>query len=748
MGKQSRKSDVLKPVSSSNPADSSEPVESLKPFETIAIAMSGGGFRASAYNLGVLSYLNRARYKAPLEATEKSLLKRVSFLSSASGGTIPAALYAAMNRDVESFTFDKFYNKLYKILEGQTQLEKALEILNDRKNWYYSDDKEVINERNLINAFAKVYDGKDFFDKMTFRIFVDSKYQKAKNEKAHIDEICFNTTELNNGLVFRFQSDGNPATEEHVGNELVYFDKAFYDSTLSKVKLADILAASSCFPGGFEPFMFPQDFSYENKRAKQSPKKTFFASLISWVKETIPYEEEEPLPDSERLTITELIHSIKANYDFLSLDEIKKPKEFGLVDGGVSDNQGLKSLMDADTRRREYQKKGLTKLRPFDLMIISDVDTFMAEPYVSPEENKGQSGFFKEFMSIKFLSWGISILGVLGLLGFANTFYTLIHKPISWVSVPIFIVIILLFLSLRFLEKTIFLWGFGVIIGFIASLNMLFPTISWGEVFALSSVLPLLVFSGMLGYVHYLFVTTMNTQTKGFDTWGRMIKKLKNFFFGIPITSVLRMISARRKSILQLTNDLFMKHIRDEYYFDFFMKKEWRSRRVSNMIYDLSAAYVDVVKKYIEDDNQDSFIDSPKSVYDGLRNGFTFFVELKKFMSKKSPSKPSECHNFNDVLALGKIQIHSETARKMPTTLWFDDQHMKDKMREKLIACGQYTTCHNLLVYTYKLEMRTQSKDNGLFVWETYEKSILDLRKQLWTDWMRFQEDPEFMLKS
>jgi hypothetical protein len=260
-------------------------------------------------------------------------------------------------------------------------------------------------------------------------------------------------------------------------------------------------------------------------------------------------------------------------------------------------------------------------------------------------------------------------------------------------------------------------------------------------------------------------LSLINIETKGYETWGRMIKKLKNFFFGIPVSSLQRMIEARKKSVFQLTNDLFMKHIRDEYYFDFFTNEQWGSRRMTNMIYDLSASYIVVVKKYIKEAKerdptygnsnvenpvkQDStpmkenpLKENPKSVYDGLRNGFKYFIKLSNFITESHPKD----HSFDDLLAKGKIQGHAEEARKMPTTLWFDDQQMKDGMREKLIACGQYTTCNNLLVYTYKIEQR--AKEDKLFVWKDYKTGILDLRKQLWADWMRFQEDPEFMLKS
>lgn len=60
---------------------------SIVPFNEIALALSGGGFRAASYSLGCLSYLHRVIYQ------DQPLLKRVKFISSASGGSITNLFY-------------------------------------------------------------------------------------------------------------------------------------------------------------------------------------------------------------------------------------------------------------------------------------------------------------------------------------------------------------------------------------------------------------------------------------------------------------------------------------------------------------------------------------------------------------------------------------------------------------------------------------------------------------------------------
>ena len=106
------------------------------------------------------------------------------------------------------------------------------------------------------------------------------------------------------------------------------------NDALKEIRLADIIAASSCFPGGFEPIAFPDDF----------------------------------------------IHG--ACKELINLKEEKFPIPIDLMDGGIYDNQGIDSIVNAQERREGYQElteKGKVKsknyLMPFDLIIVSDVSS-------------------------------------------------------------------------------------------------------------------------------------------------------------------------------------------------------------------------------------------------------------------------------------------------------------------------------------------------------------------------------------
>ena len=58
------------------------------PFEKIALSLSGGGYRAAAFHLGSMAYLDHAKFDGI------SLLENVKIISTVSGGTITGVFYA------------------------------------------------------------------------------------------------------------------------------------------------------------------------------------------------------------------------------------------------------------------------------------------------------------------------------------------------------------------------------------------------------------------------------------------------------------------------------------------------------------------------------------------------------------------------------------------------------------------------------------------------------------------------------
>ncbi|MFA0960372.1 hypothetical protein AB9P05_01050 [Roseivirga sp. BDSF3-8] len=103
------------------------------------------------------------------------------------------------------------------------------------------------------------------------------------------------------------------------------------------------MAASSGFPLGFELMIMPDNF---------------FADYND--------------PDYQKLKSLDYMHS-----------------GIGLMDGGIVDNQGIGSIMNANKRR----KKGN---RQFDLILVCDVSSYKMKPWDKSDEvySKGSGSIF------------------------------------------------------------------------------------------------------------------------------------------------------------------------------------------------------------------------------------------------------------------------------------------------------------------------------------------------------------------
>ncbi|WP_235296038.1 patatin-like phospholipase family protein [Portibacter marinus] len=269
------------------------------PFESIALCMSGGGYRAASFHLGAMAYLHRV-----------GLLENVKAISTVSGGTITGVMYAYQKE--EGRNFESIYDGLIHLLKTRDLIKEGLSKLKREGQW-----DNPFKRRNLINAFAEIYD-KHFTEGNTFDLL------DADHMNSHLELVVFNATEFNHGINFRFQNDGV------MGNNYVKVPKVAHE----EVKLSDVIAASSCFPGGFEPIGFPGDFMHERSNA------------------------------------------------LAELKDDKYPQDVGIMDGGIYDNQGIDAILLSEKRRRKV----------YDLIIISDVSSADMSPF-SFETLKPSRGF-------------------------------------------------------------------------------------------------------------------------------------------------------------------------------------------------------------------------------------------------------------------------------------------------------------------------------------------------------------------
>jgi predicted acylesterase/phospholipase RssA len=340
----------------------------------IGLALSGGGYRAAGFHLGLLSYLDRV-----------DLLKQVKMISTVSGGTFTGAKYTLSL--VAGKSFQQFYNEYYDFLKNTKLVEKALEKLSRKQ---FTTPSERID---LITAVAQVY-ADTFLNNTTTN--EPYRFGDILSTKISLQEVIFNATEFRTGIAFRFQFSAN--SKGIIGNGNISIPKL----DAADIRIADIVAASSCFPGGFEPLAFPGDFNWSN--------------------------------DDNLHKVRENIHK-------------KLSEDIALMDGGIYDNQGIEGLYLAD-RRNGFL---------LDLFVISDVDQQSASLYQFPSFLKISD------LTLQEVDWLSKITIVLGLLTLVIVGYKAITELIGghfvWWDIFLYVIPILLALGTIF----IVLWGRNII---------------------------------------------------------------------------------------------------------------------------------------------------------------------------------------------------------------------------------------------------------------------------------------------
>ncbi|WP_316822573.1 patatin-like phospholipase family protein [Pedobacter gandavensis] len=483
------------------------------PLASLGITFSGGGFRAAAFSLGTLSYLDAIQYK------EKKLVDNITFMSSASGGSITSLFYSAKRH--LGISFNQIFNDLIKEMEGECLLDKMLKVLADDSVWETSG---ISKQRNIINAFSIVYD-RVLFTGETFSVY---------SKKSHMAnfEICINSTEFFRGLSFRFQTDGTPIKTKIIGNKYIFFNKLGL-ATFNQIKLSDALAASSCFPIGLEPIVYPRDFSYK-------------------------------LFTGTELTVEKLIEAISyKDYQHLShtLDKcVNPPNEgaeslpsFGLMDGGMTDNQGLSSIMLADVKRRKRSKP-----TPFDLIIVTDVSSYFMDAYLPPHLENSPSWRTKNLdfylntgkLYLVFFAFIPEILLCLGAMLLLNVMI-FGANIFTWVSSALGFALILVAIGLKFLKR---------------------------------SAAPFL--KNMESITTRSMLDFFNSNKSLSDP---LFEKIANYLSRTNLGVIEQMIKARVSSVITMVSDVNLKQVRRLIYESFYKDKCWENRRMPNFIYELSS---------------------------------------------------------------------------------------------------------------------------------------------------------------
>ncbi len=278
----------------------------------VGLGLSGGGFRASLYHIGVLAKL-----------AELDMLRHVEVLSCVSGGSIIGAYYyLEVKRLLESKSDDEItredYIEIVKRVERDflagVQRNVRMRVIAS----FWSNIKMVfkpnysrterVGELYEKEIFSRIDDGNGNKPRYINNLYVMPKGEpesfKPKYDnwrrRAKVPILVLNATALNTGHNWQFTASWMGEPPARAANEVdrnYRLRRLRYSQAPPKfqnIRLGHAVAASSCVPGLFEPLVL--DGLYEGEDANG---------------------------ETDKITVR-------------------------LVDGGVYDNQGIAALLDQD----------------------------------------------------------------------------------------------------------------------------------------------------------------------------------------------------------------------------------------------------------------------------------------------------------------------------------------------------------------------------------------------------------------
>lgn len=231
----------------------------------LGIALSGGGFRAALFHVGVLARL-----------AEQDLLRFVSVISTVSGGSIIGAFYyLKVKQLLEGRRSDKLEPTAhgYRVLVQELEREFVTAIQHNLRLTTFADGRE--NARMLNQSYSSTMRMADLFNRYFFNPLTSEEPIALKDlcidPSFDSDDFCvpklvLNATALNTGHLFQFTGEfvGESRISSVIGgtSTMPILERlSFRDDSLSHeqraslraINLGDAVAASCCVPGFLEP---------------------------------------------------------------------------------------------------------------------------------------------------------------------------------------------------------------------------------------------------------------------------------------------------------------------------------------------------------------------------------------------------------------------------------------------------------------------------------------------------------------
>lgn len=283
----------------------------------LLLAFSGGGTRAAALSYGILEALDRVEIPAQREIqgadgkpARHTLLDEVDLVSGVSGGSFTAAYYGLHGRDA-------FRDYREKVLLQDIQGALIWSLANP-VNWV----------RLSSPRFGRSDLAQEYYDRMIFQGATLGDLASGRGPA-----VVILATDAIDGIAFSF----------------IPGQFALICSDFEKFPLARAVAASAAFPGPLSPIILK---NYAGQCSHKNP---------PWIDETLQK------PDLHNRVYHHAV--MMKTY----LDPATKPYIY-LIDGGVSDNLGIRGIIDTIAARGgvrdSLKQEGLMKTRRVAFIIV------------------------------------------------------------------------------------------------------------------------------------------------------------------------------------------------------------------------------------------------------------------------------------------------------------------------------------------------------------------------------------------
>ncbi|MFB7813258.1 patatin-like phospholipase family protein [Paenibacillus chitinolyticus] len=217
----------------------------------IGLALSGGGYRASFFHIGVLAELARA-----------GILENINVISTVSGGSIVGAYYyLSLKRHAREKAVKGEVVNYNELIDEVAQQFYDRSRKNIRKKYYLRS----LLRRNSSHNLAHLLD-QFFYDDFAEGNYTHFTLGDLCSNNEGLPKLMVNTTNLNLGRLCCFSSE---LTDAHtnfyeIANQLTKHSPGGYRLDYKHITLGTVVAASSCVPGLFNPVTFDLGYSIQS----------------------------------------------------------------------------------------------------------------------------------------------------------------------------------------------------------------------------------------------------------------------------------------------------------------------------------------------------------------------------------------------------------------------------------------------------------------------------------------------------